>query len=368
VDLALPAPGFPQTLPGGRTWRPFLEATRQGGVHSGPVAWPTAGQLAEATGVATADRAAVLVALGGARPDLVQEVAQFLPLLAATFRAERAAAVAAAQARVDQLAAAEAGALAGALDAARRELDRALRARADFLAAASHDLRNPLASIKGIAQILQRRVRRGSGVDPERLVASLETIESAVTQMAGLLDQIMDMARSEMGQPMVLERRETNLVDIARMAAAEYQQTTEQHTIRVDAQDEHVVGFWDAARLERVVGNLLSNAIKYSPAGGPVTVHVATCEEARGLVAVLEVRDEGIGIPAGDGARIFERFQRGENVIGRIAGTGIGLAACRQIVEQHGGSITAASAEGKGSTFTVRLPLAATRSVRRSSA
>jgi signal transduction histidine kinase len=110
-------------------------------------------------------------------------------------------------------------------------------------------------------------------------------------------------------------------------------------------------------RLERVLENLLSNAIKYSPEGGSITVAIAD-EEIGGPWAVLTVRDQGLGIPAADLPRVFERFQRARNVEGRIGGTGIGLASARQIVEQHGGTIAAESAEGTGSTFTVRLPLA----------
>ncbi|HEV7664986.1 MAG TPA: HAMP domain-containing sensor histidine kinase, partial [Chloroflexota bacterium] len=331
--------------------------TRADGVHSGQVAWPNASSMIDATGLSTPDGMAVLVLLGQGRPELMPHVASLLPLLGAIFRAERAADVALAQAHLDKSAAAESGALAEALDTARRELDRGLRARADFLASASHDLRNPLASIKGVAQILNRRAIRGA-LDQERLVAGLETINSAVTQMAGLLEQIMDTAHLEMGHTLVLDRQEISLVELARAAAAEYQQTTEQHQLYVEAPHGDVTGLWDDARLRRVVGNLLSNAIKYSPTGGPVIVRITQASGRLGPEAVLEVQDHGLGIPAADSLRVFERFQRGENVIGRIAGTGIGLAASRQIVEQHSGSISASSTEGAGSTFSVRLPLA----------
>jgi len=106
--------------------------------------------------------------------------------------------------------------------------------------------------------------------------------------------------------------------------------------------------------VERVLGNLVSNALAYSPRGGAVTV---TVDRERDEWAILQVSDHGLGIPATDLPHIFERFHRGGNVAGRIAGSGIGLAAVRQIVEQHGGTITVESREGKGSTFTVRLPL-----------
>ena len=114
-----------------------------------------------------------------------------------------------------------------------------------------------------------------------------------------------------------------------------------------------LVGEWDVARLERVLGNLLSNAIKYSPNGGEIAVSV----RAEAGQAVLTVQDRGIGIPPADQPRVFERFERARNAVGRIGGSGIGLATSKQIIEQHGGTIAVESREGQGSTFTVRLPL-----------
>ncbi|TMC31833.1 MAG: ATP-binding protein, partial [Chloroflexi bacterium] len=119
-----------------------------------------------------------------------------------------------------------------------------------------------------------------------------------------------------------------------------------------------VVGEWDAARLERAVANLVSNAIKYNRQNGRVWIRVGTRHTPSGDVAECAVADEGIGIPEADLARIFERFTRGANVTGRVAGSGVGLAIVRQVVEQHGGEVTVTSTEGKGSTFTIRLPLA----------
>jgi signal transduction histidine kinase len=106
-----------------------------------------------------------------------------------------------------------------------------------------------------------------------------------------------------------------------------------------------------------VVDNLLSNAVKYSPAGGTVLLAIGCQESAGRRVAVLQVRDCGVGIPVDDMPHIFERFRRASNV-GGIQGTGIGLAISRMIVEQHDGSISVESVENTGTTFIVRLPLA----------
>ncbi len=113
------------------------------------------------------------------------------------------------------------------------------------------------------------------------------------------------------------------------------------------------MGEWDAKRLRRVVSNLLDNAVKYSPEGGRVVIGI-TIEAG---AAVLTVRDEGIGIPEADAPYVFEFQARATNV-GAVPGSGIGLAGTKRIVEQHGGSIGFESDEGRGTTFTVRLPLA----------
>jgi signal transduction histidine kinase len=117
------------------------------------------------------------------------------------------------------------------------------------------------------------------------------------------------------------------------------------------------VGNWDAARLARVLDNLLSNAIKYSPGGGEITVEVAEEDQENGSrMAAVRVRDRGLGIPAAEMQHVFERFFRAANV-GAIGGTGLGLAGSRRLVEQHGGTLSAESREGTGSTFTLRLPI-----------
>jgi signal transduction histidine kinase len=129
---------------------------------------------------------------------------------------------------------------------------------------------------------------------------------------------------------------------------------TDDHALRVVTATPELVGDWDRQRLIRVVENLLNNAIKYSPEGGEVIVFVAQDESGD---AVVRVQDRGIGIPAKDLPHIFERFYRAGNAAGRMAGTGIGLAGARQIVERHGGTVTVESEEGVGSVFTLRLPL-----------
>jgi len=154
-----------------------------------------------------------------------------------------------------------------------------------------------------------------------------------------------------------LHLKPTDLVDLAREVVAQQQQMTARHMLWLACEGAEIVGLLDAGRIRRVLTNLIANAIKYSPSGGTVDVEVARAVEDGTDWAVVMIRDHGLGIPAQDLGRIFDRFHRGGNVIGRIPGTGIGLASARQIVTQHGGRIEVASVEGEGTTFTVRLPL-----------
>jgi signal transduction histidine kinase len=243
-----------------------------------------------------------------------------------------------------------------ALDNARLHgrLQETLRTRETFLASLAHDLKTPLTASMGYAQLVQREAAKvGPPAAARRLADWAAIIQASAARAAALLDDLLDIARLEAGQPLDLERRPTDLVALVEQAAAEHQRGTERHRITVDAREPELVGEWDAARLARVLDNLLSNAVKYSPAGGEVAVRVAR----EGAWAVLTVADAGLGIPATDRSHIFERFYRGRNVEGQVAGTGVGLVGVRQIVEQHAGSIAVESREGAGSTFTVRLPL-----------
>ena len=236
---------------------------------------------------------------------------------------------------------------------ARAEAERAIAVRDQVLAAVSHDLKAPLTVINGRAQLLVRRLQRMNAGQAELIIGSLHEIQTSVRRMRVWIDELVDVAHLEVGQELHLNRTRTDLVALARAAAAEYQETCEGNRLRVEASEPELVGEWDAERLQRVLANLISNAIKYSPDGGPVTISVAR----EGATCVLTVRDSGVGIPVADQPHLFEQFHRASNVIGRIAGTGIGLAAARHIVEQHDGTIGVETCEGVGSTFTVRLPL-----------
>ena len=249
---------------------------------------------------------------------------------------------------------------------ARAALDASRKGRDEFVAAAAHDLKNPLAAIRGQVFLLRRHTQRlvgdeaGGAAPIAGLMRGLEAIDHAATRTLALLNALMDAVRLHAGESLDLVTKPTDLVALAREVVAAYQAGTEMHRLEVRAEEPALVGTWDGFRLERVLENLLSNAIKYSPGGGAITVDVRREQDGTdgaAVWAVVVVRDEGVGIPAADLRRVFQPYKRGRNAARVAPGTGIGLAGARRIVEQHGGAMTVSSVEGQGSTFAFRLPL-----------
>ena len=244
---------------------------------------------------------------------------------------------------------------------ARVQAERALRALDELLSVVSHDLRNPLATIKAVTQLLQRRLAHGDPPAPDDLHDKLATVAAATTRLEAFIRDLSTTRGLQPGSPLSIAPAPVDLAAIARRVVRAHAHRAPRHHLAVAAEGGALVGMWDAQRLEQVLDNLISNAVKYSPAGGAITVSVA--REAPGGAdaapwAVLRVHDQGLGIPAADLPHIFEWYRRGANVRADIAGTGVGLAGAREIVELHGGQISVASQEGAGAVFTVRLPLA----------
>jgi signal transduction histidine kinase len=230
-----------------------------------------------------------------------------------------------------------------------------IRLRDGFLSVATHELRSPLTVLHGTAQMLLRQRQRSSDLD-EREAGQLRRIVAQAARLGQLIDTLLDFSRLHAGQ---LELT-TEYIDLTRLACRvveEIQPTLAIHSLTCEAPPE---GIWirgDPLRLAQVLYNLVTNAVKYSPAGGPVTVRVARHNQQ----ACLAVLDQGIGIPQEAQGRLFEQFYRADNAQIYAPGLGIGLAVTQEIVARHGGTITVASKEGAGSTFTVCLPLAEAR-------
>ena len=226
-----------------------------------------------------------------------------------------------------------------------------------FIDATAHDLRNPLTTVLGQTQLMQRRLRRDGGMSPADGDARLTAIAAAATRAAGLIDDLIDTARMRAGQSLEMDAAPIDLIPLVGSCAQEARRVGASHVVRVETDVAHLMVVADVPRIERVIRNVLDNAIKYSPDGGEVVVRLTREEDDDDSWAVVAIRDSGIGIPAADLPYVFDRFHRGSNVAGRIHGSGIGLTGAQQIVTQHGGTIEVASSEGAGSTFTLRLPL-----------
>jgi PAS domain S-box-containing protein len=236
--------------------------------------------------------------------------------------------------------------------------EEALRLRDEFLATVSHDLQQPLTTIRGQAQVLRRQLEDHGHVDVERLIARLATIDATARRMSAQIAGLLDETRLEANRPLQLQCEPVDLVALMRDLVAEYGQATDTRDIRLQTELGSLIGLFDPVRLRRLIGNLLSNAVKYSPADSDVSISL-TREDVGGQPwAVVAVRDHGIGIPAADLPRLFERgFRAGNATRGPVHGTGLGLIAARVVAEQHGGMLDVSSREGEGSTFSVRLPL-----------
>jgi signal transduction histidine kinase len=242
------------------------------------------------------------------------------------------------------------------VEKATAELRDQITSRDEFMAAVSHDLKSPLTFIKGMAHL--RRRRATITPDTEPLVEALGQIEASAGRMALQLDELVDASRLQAGRPLELRRGPTDLIALAKIAVDEHQHVTDRHVFRISTVHDELVGNWDAIRLRRVFDNLLDNALKFSPRGGAVEVAI----DLSGDTAVVSVSDVGEGIPEADLPHVFERFRRGQNVEGRIPGSGIGLAGVHTIVELHRGTIAVQSEVGQGTTFTIRLPIDSDRS------
>ncbi|QCR20622.1 two-component sensor histidine kinase [Agrococcus sp. SGAir0287] len=221
-----------------------------------------------------------------------------------------------------------------------------------FVADASHELRTPLAAVQGYAEITRKH--DDSLSDDAR--ESLGRIEAAAARMASLVNDLLLLARLDEGTE--IERGTVDLSLLVIDAVADAQAAGPEHPVALELPEEPVEVVGDLLRLQQVVANLLANARIHTPPGTHVEARLAT----DGDEAVLEIADDGPGVPPELQATLFERFVRGDASRSRAAGSsGLGLAIVRAIMTAHGGAIDVRSAPGD-TVFTIRLPLAASDS------
>ena len=251
------------------------------------------------------------------------------------------------------------------------DLRRLQQAKDDFLSIASHELKTPLTSLRGYAQLLRQRLSRETLADP-RAARYLATIDNQVRRMGELVDTLLDFSRIDAGQ-LQLNRQPFDLALLVREVATQLGELSPQYPMTISAEPATIPGAWDRERIEQIIVNLLNNAIRYSPAGGGIWIDVG-CHDAASVAsrypgrqvageAFVRVRDEGVGIAADQLEMIFGRFHRVHD--GALAGyaeaqrgMGLGLFISRELAIRHGGRLEAESpGSGQGSTFTLFLPL-----------
>ena len=225
------------------------------------------------------------------------------------------------------------------------------RAKDDFLATVSHELRSPLQGILGWLTLLQ-----GGRLDSNQTARALQSVERSVRLQAQLVNDIMDIARIESGK-VDIERQPVDLAQLLQTTAEEFvpQARTRRIDLHATAKPCGIV-IGDRERLHQLFANLLSNALKFTPTGGSVTL---ACDRQGGQI-VTTVSDTGHGIDTSFMPHLFKRFSQADtSITRRFGGLGLGLAIVRHLVELHDGTVTASS-EGRdrGATFTVRLPAA----------
>ncbi len=221
--------------------------------------------------------------------------------------------------------------------------------RARMFSVLVHEFRNPLTIIRSSSDLLQNYTEHLSPTSRERKLAA---INAQVNELDEMLDEISLLSKATSGflqyqpQPTDVHWLCTSLVDQLRDVASA------QHTITLALMTTDQMAMLDEKLMHRALANLVTNAIKYSPNGGTIRLRVVQTETEW----LFSIRDQGIGIPADEISSLFQPFKRAGNV-GRIRGTGLGLSIVKEIAQKHGGSVTVQSEIGRGSTFTISLPV-----------
>ena len=221
--------------------------------------------------------------------------------------------------------------------------------KSTFISIISHELKTPVALIKGYAGTLRRKDAEWNAATVRE---SASVIEEEADRLTQLIDNLLDASRLQAGG-LKLNLGDVALDQMAQRLVEKFRTQTSQHVLSVDFPPSWPSVQADAARLEQVLSNLIGNAIKYSPTGGAVYVKGRVLPDE----VIVSVSDEGIGIPVEEQARIFERFYRVDDALSRrTAGSGLGLYLAKAVIDAHGGRIWVESAPGHGASFSFALP------------
>lgn len=224
-------------------------------------------------------------------------------------------------------------------------------ARTSFVKLAAHELRDPMATLKGICSLLTAQV--GGGDPAAHVLATVDTLKRELDRLLALLNEVVETLLIQAGR-LALKGERVDLTDVVAAALQPFLATQSKHRFVADQPDDKVWVWGDSQRLGEVMRNLIGNAVKYSPHGGEIRLAL----QVRDNRAVISVKDHGIGIPRDQLSRIFEGFYRASNAVEYgFGGMGLGLYICKDIADRHGARLWAESEEGAGSTFCIEFPL-----------
>lgn len=227
-----------------------------------------------------------------------------------------------------------------------KELD---RIKSDFVSTVSHDLRSPLTAILGYTEL----IKRIGPLNPKQK-DFIERVQNSVQSITALINDLLDLGKIEAGIDAYKENISISTIAHATIETFENTMTDKSLTLTLDIPAMLPPVYGNPIRLRQMLANLISNAINYTPKSGAIKV----CARAENDQIILQISDNGPGISPTDQPYIFDKFYRGSNLPPEVAGTGLGLAIVKSIVEDHHGRIWVDSTPGKGSTFTVILPIA----------
>lgn len=237
---------------------------------------------------------------------------------------------------------------------AEKTLKQLEKAKSDFISTVAHELRTPLIAIIGYCELLENFEQMP--LNESQKQEYLGIIQSNAEVLNGLVDDLLDIGRIQIGRSLGISRKENKLVELIDKVVASARLKSGRHEIVVERGLGVPQLVWlDAGRITQVLHNLLSNAIKYSPSGGVIKVRV---EGQKDRVSIA-VADPGIGMTAEQVAQVFNRFYRADKESSESLGLGLGMSIVKQIIKDHGGDIVVKSEPGKGTTVTFSLPVRA---------
>ena len=234
--------------------------------------------------------------------------------------------------------------------------EEAAQLRSEFLSIAAHELKTPITSLRGMAQLTLRRFQRDGQLSPERILQALTVINDQSGKLTRLVEQLLDTSRLESGH-LILDRQDADLAEILRSVLTMFAGRPDGSRVNLDVPDHPVTASVDALRLEQVLTNVIDNALKYSPPNCPVSVSLVSTgspDRPSPATARIVVEDRGPGVPPEDRPHLFDRFYRSRSA-SHTAGMGLGLYVSHQIVQLHGGTLTAEFPEEGGTRMVVTL-------------